>query len=136
MENVMSSAESRPKPDHKTQFSHAAGVVQPSGSESKEVPNTRTASQAESLLAAEKRHESPSGTIIREWHPQGKIPGRLARRKTLTLFLLWRGPPVPTALLNSSIGAGWITPASLLKTQIQHISRPGKTGIVLLKGPA
>ena len=55
MENVMSSAESRPKPDHKTQLSHAAGVVQPSGSESKEVPNTRTASQAESLLAAEQR---------------------------------------------------------------------------------
>src|SRR5580692_2153068 len=55
MENVMSSAESRPKPDHKIQFSHAAGVVQLAGSESKEGPSTTTASQAESLLAAEKR---------------------------------------------------------------------------------
>jgi len=51
----MSSAESRPKPDHKIQLSHAAGVVQPAGSESKERPSTTTASQAESLLAAEKR---------------------------------------------------------------------------------
>jgi PAS domain S-box-containing protein len=55
MENVMSSAESRPKPDHKIQLSHAAGVVQPAGSESKEGPSTTTASQAEPLLAAEKR---------------------------------------------------------------------------------
>src|ERR1700687_3801480 len=59
--------------------------------------------------------ESGSGTIIREWHPLWKVTGRRARRKTLTLFLLWRGPLVPTARLNSSIGAGWITPASLLK---------------------
>src|ERR1700722_8973147 len=59
--------------------------------------------------------ESGSGTIIREWHPLWKVTGRRARRKTLTLFLLWRGPLVPTAPLNSSIGAGWITPASLLK---------------------
>jgi formate hydrogenlyase transcriptional activator len=51
----MSSAESRPKPDHKVQPSHAAGVVQPAGSESKERPSTTTASQAESLIAAEKR---------------------------------------------------------------------------------
>jgi PAS domain-containing protein len=51
----LSSAESRPKPDHKVQLSHAAGVVQPAGSESKEGPSTTTASQAESLLAAEKR---------------------------------------------------------------------------------
>jgi formate hydrogenlyase transcriptional activator len=55
MENVMSSAESRPKPDHKVQPSHAPGVVQPAGSESKEGPSTTTASQAESLIAAEKR---------------------------------------------------------------------------------
>src|SRR5580700_7599736 len=55
------------------------------------------------------------GTIIREWHPQGKVPNRLGRRKTLTRFLRWRGPLVPTAPLNSSIGAGWITPASLRK---------------------
>src|SRR5260370_40992868 len=39
----------------------------------------------------------------------------LGRRKTLTPFLLWRGTLVPTAPLNSSIGAGWITPASLQK---------------------
>src|SRR5580693_1089752 len=51
----MSSEESRLNPKHKIQLSHAAGVVQPAGSESKHAPNTRTASQAESLLAAEKR---------------------------------------------------------------------------------
>jgi PAS domain S-box-containing protein len=55
MENVMSSAESRPKPDHKIELSHGAGVLQPAGSESKEGPNTSTASHAESLLAAKKR---------------------------------------------------------------------------------
>jgi formate hydrogenlyase transcriptional activator len=55
MENVMSSTESRLKPNHKIQLSHAAGVVHPAGSKSKQGPNTRTASQAESLLAAEKR---------------------------------------------------------------------------------
>jgi formate hydrogenlyase transcriptional activator len=55
MENVMSSAESRPKPDQKIQLSQAAGVVEPAGSESKQGPNTVTASQAESLLAAKKR---------------------------------------------------------------------------------
>jgi len=51
----MSSAESRLKPDHKIQLSHATGGVQPAGSESKQGPNTRTAAQAESLLAAEKQ---------------------------------------------------------------------------------
>jgi len=51
----MSSEESRLKPNPKMQPSHAAGVVQPAGSESKHAPNTRTASQAVSLLAAEKR---------------------------------------------------------------------------------
>jgi len=51
----MSSAESRLKPNHKIELSHTAGVVQPVGSESKQGPNTRTAAQAESLLAAEKR---------------------------------------------------------------------------------
>jgi hypothetical protein len=54
MESVMSSGESRLTPNHKIQGSHAAGVVQPARSESKPEPNTRTASQAESLLAAEK----------------------------------------------------------------------------------
>ncbi len=51
----MSSAESRLNPNQKIQFSRAAGVAQAAGSESKQGPNTRTASQAESLLAAEKR---------------------------------------------------------------------------------
>src|ERR1700730_5285956 len=55
MENVMNSAGSRLKPDYRIQLSHAAGVVQLAGSESKEGPSTTTASQAESLLAAEKR---------------------------------------------------------------------------------
>jgi formate hydrogenlyase transcriptional activator len=55
MENVMSSAESRLKPDDKIQLGHAAGVAQPAGSESEQGPSTRTASLAESLLAAEKR---------------------------------------------------------------------------------
>lgn len=51
----MSSAESRPKPDHKIELSHGARVVPPAGSESKEVPNARIVLQAESLLAAKKR---------------------------------------------------------------------------------
>jgi formate hydrogenlyase transcriptional activator len=55
MENVMSSAESRLKPNHKIELSHTAGVLQPAGSESKQEPTTRTAAQAEYLLAAEKR---------------------------------------------------------------------------------
>jgi hypothetical protein len=55
MENSMSSPEPRLKPDHEIQLSNAASVVQPAGSESKQGPNTPTPSQAESLLAAEKR---------------------------------------------------------------------------------
>jgi hypothetical protein len=55
MENVMSSAESGLEPEDKIELRHAADVVQPADSESKEGPNTRTASQAESLLAAETR---------------------------------------------------------------------------------
>jgi hypothetical protein len=51
----MSSAESRLKPDHKIQLSHAACVVQPAGSQSKEGPSTTTASQTEFLVAADKR---------------------------------------------------------------------------------
>ena len=51
----MSSAESRLKPDHKIQLSHAACVVQPAGSQSKEGPSTTTASQTESLVALDKR---------------------------------------------------------------------------------
>jgi len=62
-------------------------MVQPAGSESKGGPKATTAALAESLLAVEKGHESLSGTIIREWHPQGKVPDRLARRKMLTRFL-------------------------------------------------
>jgi hypothetical protein len=55
MENVMSSPELRLKPDPEIQHSNTASVVQPAGSESKQGPNTTTPSQAESLLAAEKR---------------------------------------------------------------------------------
>lgn len=51
----MSSAESRPTPDHKIQLSLTAGVVQPAGSKAKQGPNTTIASQTESLLAPEKR---------------------------------------------------------------------------------
>jgi PAS domain S-box-containing protein len=51
----MSSAESRLKMDRKIQRSDAASVVRPAGSEFKQGPSTRTASQAECLLAAEKR---------------------------------------------------------------------------------
>ena len=47
--------ESRLKPDHEIQLSDAVSVVQPAGSESKEGLNTTTPSQAESILAAEKR---------------------------------------------------------------------------------
>src|SRR5229473_6177333 len=52
---MSSSPESRLKPDHEIQLSAAASVVQPAESESKQGPNTTTPSQAESLLAAEKR---------------------------------------------------------------------------------
>jgi PAS domain S-box-containing protein len=55
MENVMSSAESRLKMDHTIQLSGAAGVLEPTGSESRQKRNTITPSQAESLLSAEKR---------------------------------------------------------------------------------
>jgi GAF domain-containing protein len=55
MENVMSSPESRLKSDHEIPLRDAAGVARPTGSESKQGPNTATPSEAESLLAAEKR---------------------------------------------------------------------------------
>ena len=51
----MNSAESQLEMGHKIQRSDATSVVRPVGSESKRGPNTTTASQAESLLAAEKR---------------------------------------------------------------------------------
>jgi formate hydrogenlyase transcriptional activator len=51
----MSSPESRLKPDHEMQLSDAVGVVRAGRSESKQGANTTSASQAESLLAAEKR---------------------------------------------------------------------------------
>jgi PAS domain S-box-containing protein len=51
MENVMSSPEPRLKPDHEIQFCDTASAVLGSKLE----PNTATPSQAESLLAAEKR---------------------------------------------------------------------------------
>jgi formate hydrogenlyase transcriptional activator len=51
---MKSSPESRLKPIHEIQLSNAARA-QPAGSELKQGPNTTTPSQAESLLAAEKR---------------------------------------------------------------------------------
>src|SRR6202035_128764 len=51
----VNSAESQLEMGHKIQRSDAAGVEHPASSESKEGPCTTTASQAESLLAAEKR---------------------------------------------------------------------------------
>jgi hypothetical protein len=51
----MSSPESRLKPDYEIQISGAAVVVQPAGSQSRQGRNSATPSQAESLLAAEKR---------------------------------------------------------------------------------
>jgi hypothetical protein len=52
---MKSSQKSRLKPGHETRLNGAASVVQPAGSESKERRNTTSPSQAESLLAAEKR---------------------------------------------------------------------------------
>jgi len=51
----MSSPEPRLKPDHEIQVSDATSAVQPAGLESKQGLNTTPPSQAESLLAAEKR---------------------------------------------------------------------------------
>src|SRR6202045_2469237 len=55
METMMSSPESRLTPDYEIQTTGAAAVVQPAGSQSKRGRNTTTPSQADSLLAAEKR---------------------------------------------------------------------------------
>ena len=55
IENVMSSPESRFTPDHKMQVVDAAGVLRPTGPESQQEANAKTPSQADSLLAAEKR---------------------------------------------------------------------------------
>ena len=52
---MKSSPESRLKLDQETQLSDASSVVQPGGSESKQGRSNTTPSQAESLLAAEKR---------------------------------------------------------------------------------
>src|SRR5260370_11942442 len=53
----MGSPERRRSTDQKTQLSAGAGVLRPAGSESKQGPRTtaRSQSQAESLVAAEKR---------------------------------------------------------------------------------
>ena len=51
----MSFPEPRLKPDDEMQFGRAAGAVRPAGPESKQAVNVKTPSQAESLLAAEKR---------------------------------------------------------------------------------
>src|SRR4029077_4727107 len=55
MENGMSSPEPRLKPDHDIQVSDATSVAQAAGSEGKRRRHTTPPSQAESLLAAEKR---------------------------------------------------------------------------------
>src|SRR5260370_36128077 len=52
---MSSSPGSRLKPDHEIQLSAAASVVQPAVSKSNQGPNATIPSQAESLLAAEKR---------------------------------------------------------------------------------
>jgi hypothetical protein len=44
-------------------------------------------SEDDALRQVLKCKESGSGTIIREWHPWGKVPGRLGSRKMLTRFL-------------------------------------------------
>jgi len=44
-------------------------------------------SEDDALRQVLKCMESGSGTIIREWHPWGKVPGRFGRRKMLTRFL-------------------------------------------------
>ena len=51
----MSSLEPRLKPDYEIQPGDTAGVAQPAELESKQGPNIANLSQAESLLAAEKR---------------------------------------------------------------------------------
>jgi len=51
----MSFPEPRLKPDDEMEFGRAAGAVRPAGPESKQAVNVKTPSQAESLLAAEKR---------------------------------------------------------------------------------
>src|SRR5260370_13959656 len=52
---MMSSPDLRLKPDHEIQLGDGTSVVRTAGSVSKPGPNTTTPSQAESLLAAEKR---------------------------------------------------------------------------------
>src|SRR5260370_21873647 len=51
----MSSPEPRLKPNHEIQLGDAAGAARLAGLESKQGPNIANPSQAESLLAAEKR---------------------------------------------------------------------------------
>src|SRR5260370_2815866 len=55
METVMSAPEPRLNPNQEIQLCDAAGVARPAGPESKQGPNIANPSQAESLLAAEKR---------------------------------------------------------------------------------
>jgi len=80
----MSSAELRPKPDHKIQLRHAAGVVPAAGSESREGLNTTTALQAESVLPA-KKLASATNTDLGERKP-AKKPVR-ANEQSLRLIV-------------------------------------------------
>jgi PAS domain-containing protein len=66
MEGIMSSAESRPAPDHKIQLSHTAGLVQPAGSKAKQGPNTTIASQTDSLLATERRARGTNSDCVEQ----------------------------------------------------------------------
>src|SRR6266478_5752580 len=66
--------------------------------------------------------ESRNGTIIRVWHPPGRVPNSLCKHRTSALwstrFLRWHGPLVRTAPLTSSIVAGWTIPVSLPKKRL------------------
>jgi formate hydrogenlyase transcriptional activator len=97
MEGVMSSAESRLKPDHKVQPSHAEGVVRPAGSESKDGSSTTPASQAESLLAA-KKLASGTNTDLGERKPAKKA----VRANEQSLRLIVDSIPGFVSILNAA----------------------------------
>jgi formate hydrogenlyase transcriptional activator len=97
MEGVMSSAESRLKPDHKVQPSHAEGVVHPAGSESKDGSSTTPASQAESLLAA-KKLASGTNTDLGERKPAKKA----VRANEQSLRLIVDSIPGFVSILNAA----------------------------------
>jgi PAS domain-containing protein len=97
MENVMSSAQSQLKPDHKVQPSHAVGVVHPAGSESKDGSSTTPASQAESLLAT-KKLASGTNTDLGERKPAKKA----VRPNEQSLRLIDDSIPGFVSILNAA----------------------------------